>query len=163
ESKSDISARNTFTWTTCSRSEPTEASIVRKESRIRVVCAATSGPASRPVAGSTPAVAPVVMKGPTLAMWLYGPIRARGVGGVDVSRAGISGSPHRLGRARRCYARPTSAISFARNALGGAPTHRLSRIVLTPLDPGDTSTSAGEPRTPGTCVLQEAHTWRVCS
>jgi len=43
-----------------------------------------SGPDNCPVAGSTPAVAPMVMKLPTLAMWLYGPIGAGVFGGVLV-------------------------------------------------------------------------------
>jgi len=48
-----------------------------------------SGPDNCPVAGSTPAVAPMVMKLPTLAMWLYGPIGAGVFGGVLVSTAGM--------------------------------------------------------------------------
>jgi hypothetical protein len=39
------------------------------------------------------AVAPMLMKLPTLAMWLYGPIGAGVFGGVLVSTAGMAGAP----------------------------------------------------------------------
>jgi hypothetical protein len=58
-----------LTWTTWARPEPTDSSITRKLSRIWRVCDSISVPASWPVAGLTPAVAPLVMKLPTFATW----------------------------------------------------------------------------------------------
>src|SRR5438093_501921 len=48
-----------------------------------------SPPASSPVAGSTPAVPPIVMNRSTLATWLYGPIGVGVFGGVRVSTLGM--------------------------------------------------------------------------
>ena len=69
-SKSFMSRRNTLMCTTWLRSEPTDSSITLNDCRMRSVCERMSDPAICPVAGSKPAVPPMEMCSPTLAIWL---------------------------------------------------------------------------------------------
>ena len=52
-------------------------------------------PPSWPVAGSTPAVPPIVIESPTFATWLYGPIGIGVFGGVIVSTLGTAVTSNR--------------------------------------------------------------------
>src|SRR5512132_4083118 len=95
-----------LTWTTWARFEPTDSSITWKLSRIWRVCASISSPASSPGVGLTPAVPPIVMKLPALAIWLRADGRGR-VGRrarldhrhanarVEIGFVGDHGTPHR--------------------------------------------------------------------
>src|SRR6185436_1507876 len=66
------------------------------DSRIWAVCAYTSGPASCPVLGLTPAVPPMLINWPTLAIWLYGPMGVGVLTGVEVSTVGGIVPPNRV-------------------------------------------------------------------